>query len=571
MQILHCLFVLVIFLNDLKRKYFNSAALLLVSSVIVKAVSAVYKIPLTAYIGATGRGYFNIAYNLYMPLHAVIMGAFPVAVSHLVSKYNSYGDSAKIYSLRLAANRLFFVIGLAGTGLMLLIAKPYSAHIASSPKSLATIYALAPTALFSSMAASRRSVAEGYMNMLPTSVSQVVEALFKVVFGLLFAKYTMAALYNHYLHGGQVLGTACADEVQALSMIYPLTSAAAVCGVTFGAFASLVYLLAYSSVKYNSRPLKNSYKTSDSVREIFNFSLPIIASTLIQSFSVFAYNSAVQYCLSLADFNLLVREYSQCLAINSTPDEDVTTYIYGLFSAAQDFKNIIPGFTMALGVAAVPALSSAFEDENKSRLSNLANSIFKYTSILSLGGGAYLTLTAESMLSILYKSSNYDIVIGCTGLIRFMGVTMLLYSLSGTAVFAVQAIGCASKSIPALIVSGLLRVALCAVLVSNPNYNIYGAAVADAAAYTVILVSNLYIFKKYSGIKYTFSQMLIKPALCSCAAFFGAKTVYSSLFSFQGNLLNFLVLSTLFGFIFTVGLVLSKTVNFSEFKFLQYG
>ncbi len=259
------------FLNELKRKYFGSAALLLISSIIVKAVSAVYKIPLTAYIGATGRGYFNIAYNLYMPLHAVVMGAFPVAVSHLVSKYNSCGNSAKIYSIRIAANRLFFFIGLLGTGLMLLIAKPYSALIASSPKSLATIYALAPTALFSSMAAARRSVAEGYMNMLPTSVSQVIEAVFKVVFGLLFAKYTMAALYNRYLVSGAVLGTPCADDIQALSVIYPITSAAAVCGVTLGAFASLVYLGAYASVKYNSRPLNNRCSISGSAGKSYLF------------------------------------------------------------------------------------------------------------------------------------------------------------------------------------------------------------------------------------------------------------------------------------------------------------
>jgi stage V sporulation protein B len=299
--------------------------------------------------------------------------------------------------------------------------------------------------------------------------------------------------------------------------------------------------------------------------------LPIIASTLIQSVSVFAYNSAVQFCLSLADFNALRQEFADCLSVNSTPDEDVTTYIYGLFSTAQDFKNIVPGFTMALGVAAVPALSAAFEDSDKSRLSVLANSIFKYTAILSIGGGAYLSLVAENLLALFYQNSNYDIVLGCTGLIKFMGFTMLLYSLSGTAVFAVQAIGCASKSIPALIASGILRVFLCAALVSNARYNIFGAAVADAAAYLIILISNLYIFGKYSGIKYQFSQMLLKPALCSLAAFFGSRMIFSALFDFQGNLLKFLVFSTVFGVIFTAGLILSKTIKFSEFKILQYG
>ena len=44
-------------MND-KSKYLSSAFLLLISSVIVKIIGAVYKIPLTAFIGAVGRGYF---------------------------------------------------------------------------------------------------------------------------------------------------------------------------------------------------------------------------------------------------------------------------------------------------------------------------------------------------------------------------------------------------------------------------------------------------------------------------------------------------------------------------------
>lgn len=62
--------------KSIKEKYISSAFLLLVSTVIVKMISAFYKIPLTSYIGATGRGYFSIAYNLCLPIHALTMGAF---------------------------------------------------------------------------------------------------------------------------------------------------------------------------------------------------------------------------------------------------------------------------------------------------------------------------------------------------------------------------------------------------------------------------------------------------------------------------------------------------------------
>ena len=322
--------------------------LLLLSSILVKAISAVYKIPLTAYIGATGRGYFNIAYNLYMPVHALIMGAFPIAVTHLVSKYNEKGNRAKIYSLKKASGILFFMAGLIGFAFMGFFAKPYAELISSSPKSIYTIYMLAPSVLFCSMEASKRSFAEGYMNMVPTSVSQIIEAVFKLVFGLLFARYAMSYLYQMYLDSSSVFGVICENEEAALSAIYPFTAAAAMAGATLGSFFSLIYVSVYNSVKYNSRILNKQYKTSESFKEIISFSAPIIISTIIQSVSTFLDNSSVQYCLSQCNFDKLKEAYQSCLQLTSTPDEDVVTYIFGLFSSAQDFKNLLPGWRWGL-------------------------------------------------------------------------------------------------------------------------------------------------------------------------------------------------------------------------------
>lgn len=555
-------------MNNIKQKYISSAFLLLVSSVLVKAISAVYKIPLTAYIGATGRGYFTAAYNLYMPLHAVIMGAFPVAVSHLVSKYNENNNSAKIHSLKKASNRLFFIVGAVGMAVMLLLAKPYAQLVASSNKSILTICILAPTVLFSSIAASRRSLAEGYMNMVPTSVSQIIEAVFKVVFGLLFARLSMGYLYNMYMDSSSVLGIVCNSEAEALSVIYPLTSAAAMGGVTVGSFFSMIYVCAFVGVKYNSHKIGCEYKASSSMMEIVSFSMPIIASTLIQSLSAFLDNSSVQYFLSMCDIDELKTAYFQCVKISKVRDEDLLTYIYGLFSAAQDFKNLIPGFTMALGVASVPAISAAFEAKNVERLSSLSNSIFKYTSVIAFGGGLYLTAASEYILNILYGSSNSDIVYGCKSLIEYFGLTIIFYSLSGTVVYAVQAIGCAKKSIPSFVLSAIIRVAVNYLLVTNAKYNIYGAVLSGTIGYAVILVSNLYIFKRNSGVDYKLGTMLVKPCICSLCALFLSKIIFASFFVTGNKLIDFIVISSIYFLMFTVLLILSGTIRFTELKLL---
>lgn len=557
------------FLNNVKQKYIGSAFLLLLSSIIVKAVSAVYKIPLTAYIGATGRGYFNIAYNFYMPIHAIIMGGLPVALSHLVSKYNEIGDNAKIHSLKKSSSLLFFIIGIAGTAFMIAFAKPYAQFVSSSPKSIYTILVLAPNVLFSSMAACRRSLAEGYMNMVPTAVSQVLEAAFKLVFGLLFAKYSMSWLYGMYLENGAIFSTVCESEEAALAVVYPLTSAAAMGGVTVGSLLSWIYVWIYTGVKYNSYTPLKKYKTGESLSELLSFSAPIIVSTVIQSLSTFFDNASVQYCLSLCGREELMNAYGECLKMSSTTAEDAVTYIYGLFSSAQDFKMLLPGFSIALGVAAVPAVSAAFESQSGERLTALANSIFKYTSIIGFGGGLYLSLVAENMLNILYRSSNYDIVIGCSDLVYYYGFTMIFYCLASVSVFSVQAIGCAKKSIPSFIVSAAVRVGLNFLLVADYRYNLYGAVISGAAGYLVILAANLYIFGKYSRTKYKISDLLFKPLFCSVGAFAVARLMQKNVFGENGYVLDFVILSGIYLLFFTIVCILSKLITFSEIKFLQ--
>ena len=441
---------------SLKSKYLSSAFVLLVSTVIVKVIGAVYKIPLTAYIGGVGRGYFAYAYNLCLPVHAITMGAFPIALSKLVSTYNSKGDTQMVLSLKKGSLGLFTIVGAVGMLVLICVAKPYSDLIAHSPKTLYTALVLAPSVLFSCMGASYRGYFEGFLNMIPTAVSQTIDALFKMIFGLLFAKYSMAYLFKEYLLSGNVFGEFAINDEVALSLIYPYTSAFAMLGATLGAFVSLCFLCVYS--KNHSAKINNPLQTKIANKELLLFSFPIMVSTGVQSVFQFLDTASIQIVLGKMNILALKNMFSQSLNIVSVSDADLPTYVYGVLSASLDFKNLVPGVTMALGVSAVPAISRAFEQGSGKRLSALVNSIYKYTSLLSLLGGALLYLCSEEILTLFYGKNSYDIVVSSVALVKYFALTVVLYSLAGTSVFAVQAVGCAKKSILPYAVSGVIRV-----------------------------------------------------------------------------------------------------------------
>ena len=491
--------------KSLKQRYLSSAFILLLSTVVVKLISAFYKIPLTGFIGAEGRGYFSIAYNFCMPIHALTMGAFPLALTKLVSSYEAKGDYAKIHALRFASKRLFLIVGIIGLAVMLLLAKPYSELISSAPKSIYTILALAPSVFFCCLGAAHRGFAEGYLDMKPTAVSQLIEALFKLVFGLLLARYSMSWLYEQYILKGAVLGIPVSGEQEALSAIYPLTSAAAMLGVTLGSIAAYIFVTIYTQSKYPVSPVdKRAVKLS--YNELLSFSTALVGATVISSVSNFIDTSSIQYCLSLCDADKLA-------AIYNYSGNDVYTYVFGIFATVLDFKNLVPAIVMVLGVTAVPAVSNAYENSN-GKFSSLLTSIFKYAVILSVAGGLILSVFSKEILSIFYSSSNADIVNNGSYLLKVMGVLILPCALATVTVYTAQALGFAKSTIPAFIISCVIRIAMNFIFIPDSKYNVMAAAVSNSAGFLVVVIMNLVTIRKKTNARISVFDIFIKPVFC---------------------------------------------------------
>ena len=107
----------------------NGAFVLVVATVLVKVIGALFKIPLSMLIGEVGRGYFNTAYEIYTPLYSISMAGLPIAVSRMVAKERSLGNLRDVRMIRRVATRLFLITGAVGTVLMFLIAYPYTKHV----------------------------------------------------------------------------------------------------------------------------------------------------------------------------------------------------------------------------------------------------------------------------------------------------------------------------------------------------------------------------------------------------------------------------------------------------------
>ncbi|MCM1284589.1 MAG: polysaccharide biosynthesis C-terminal domain-containing protein [Acetobacter sp.] len=546
--------------KGIKQKYISSAVFMLAATILVKVISAVYKIPLTTYIGATGRGYFSIAYNLCLPVHALTMGAFPIALTKLVSSCNAKGNAEKIAKLWKASKKLFFIVGISGMVVILLCAKPYADFISSSPKSIYTIMALAPSVFFSCLAACHRAFSEGFLDMKPTAISQLIEAFIKLIFGLLLAKSAMSYLYDFYYINGTVLGVVMDNEKQALSAIYPLTSAAAMLGTTLGSMAAYVFSKIYTCINYSKYKIKGlSYKNE--YDELLRFCAPLVLATVIQSISNFLDTSSIQYCLSLCNKETLAEIYKM-------QSDDIYTYVFGIFAAALDFKNLVPAIVMALGVTAVPAVSSAFESSAE-RFSKLINEIFKYTVILGVGGGLVLSLFSNELLDLFYSKNNADIVMNAERFLFYSGVTILPCCFAVTSVYCTQALGFAKQTIVPFAIGAGVKVALNFLLVSNSEINILGTCVSNFFGFLVIIIANMITIHKKTNTKFDLKSLIIKPVFVGILTYFAVDYVKTSLFLDIGKFYLLVILLIILAVFYSILLMIFKIISIGEIKLLK--
>ena len=500
----------------------NGALILAVSSIIVKLIGALYKIPLTGLFGGVGRGYFNAAYNLYTPLYAISMAGLPVAVARLVSEsvsLNRFGEARQIYKV---SAKIFLITGAVGTALMFLISYPYVRYVASA-NALPAILAIAPSIFFCCAMSSYRGYYEGLRNMTPTAVSQVIEALGKLVLGIGLSWGVMHVGLAQFEKSGTVFGKAAENIDVAHSFIYPYTAAAAILGVTIGSAAGLVYLMILHRIKGDGitrTDLVNSpslVSDRDIARRIITFAIPMVIGSLITNITNLIDTVTIQARLEDAFHagpEIIKQMYAYSLGISGALDKDIPTYLYGTYGAALDFRNLIPNITMSLGISALPVLSAAWAIKDRHQIRTNIESVLRVTMLVALPAGFGMAVLAQPILSFLYKSQP-DIVPIAAPIMAIYGYATALMAVSTPITSMLQGIGRADIPVKAAVAGAVVKIICNYILVGNPRFNINGAPLGSILCYVVIVAVNLFYLLRVSEVRVNVVSVLLKPLLCA--------------------------------------------------------
>ena len=164
--------------------------ILLVANLLVKVIGALFKIPLQHLLLDEGMGVFNVAYQFYTAMFVISTAGVPVALSKMVSESYTLGRNREIRSIIRIAGLVFITLGALCSG-FLYFGAGWLGEIIQNPAAVLAMKAVAPSVFFVACISVVRGYYQGRSNMMPTALSQLVEALGKLFLGLGFAAFGM--------------------------------------------------------------------------------------------------------------------------------------------------------------------------------------------------------------------------------------------------------------------------------------------------------------------------------------------------------------------------------------------
>lgn len=488
------------------------------STLLIKFLGVIYKIPLAGYLGDEGMGYFNCAYTIFSFFYLICTAGVPKAVMILSSKAKAEGKREE--EQRLVTNTLFafFSLGLVFS-VGLAVGAPLFSRLIGSGKAAMTVLAVSPSVLFVSVSGVLRGRLSADMRFSDIAISGVIEAISRLLFGLAFARLGIE-----------------------LKMSAPLISAFTVLGVTLGAFFSLLYLyICYKKTKPKVKiGQKVKYKTlglSD-LKKVFRISMPITLSAAVMSLT------------NIIDLSLIMRGLSSI-----GYSESRVASLYGNYTTLSvSMLNLAIALVAPISVAFLPVLTKAHTLGDREGFLTAIKSSLSFSFLISAPITLGLSFYSREALMLLFPNSEY-----------FVGARLLLYLLPSVFFYsalltvnsALEASGDVKAPMISVLLGSLVKLLFGLVFVRNPDVGILSAPIGTTLSYLTALIVSLIRLERKAAVRIPiFSTALpshlfaLMPLLLTYPLYFYLKEEHSESFSFLSVCVAVAFLYLIFCFLF---------------------
>ena len=516
--------------------FFGGAAILAMGILVVKVIGLFYKIPLVNIIGSEGSADFNNAYNIYSVLLTISTAGLPVAVSKMVSEANALGRQNqvhKVFRLSLAA---FLTLGVVSF-LIMYFGSEQLAGMMHDSLAAAGIRALAPAVICVGCLSAFRGYAQGHGNMTPTAVSQILEALCKLVIGLGLAYWLVRA--------GQPSHVAAAGASPR---------------VTVGTILALAYMI-FNFVSTRMREEKDTQDAPDSARRILStlmkIAIPITISSSMVGIVTVIDSALVQgqiqkVLISDPDSWALYQQVVDFVPLEAARDawqqavssgaaaeavsqlygavelaaENISRSLYGNYSGALTIYNLPLSLMAAITASVIAAVSAALARRDRRGAARITGSALRITALLAFPMGVGLFVLGTPIIRLIFPELDASVA---GPLLSTLGIASIFVCLMLVCNSVLQAHGFINLPVVIMALGGVVKIVTNYNLVAVPTIGISGAPVGNVLCFGLCMVLDLVVIARVIHGRPDYLPLLAKPAAAAGVMGLGAWAVYGLL------------------------------------------
>ena len=502
-----------------KNNLLRNASFLMIAALISKVIGLLYKSPLSEIVGEIGIGYYGLAQNAYLILLMIASFSIPQVVSKVIAErlaFKEYKNAQKFFR-----GALIYTMILSGASALFCLFGAKYMIPSNQPGATLALQVLAPTIFLSGILGVYRGYFQAHSNMLPTSLSQIIEQILNAAVSI-----GAAWLFIHFFSDGTKEGIA------------KWGAAGGTVGTGAGVLIALLFMAAAYEVnrKQIARHVRaDQTGKEDSYREIFRVLFLIVTPIIFSSFiyNINGYINGVMYS-----------ELAGRQGVNS----EVVSTLYGEYSVYfLTIINIPLTLAGAVPTSMIPEVSALYAQHRRKAARRKIDEATQLSMFISIPAAVGLAVLAYPITRLLFPNTN-----GTAGTLLLIGaVTIIFNTNSNVSNGVLQGIGKANLPMWNAAIALVINVGLLVALLQLTSLGIYAVLVATIVYSIVICILNDISMKKYIHYKNPWGTVYLCPLLASIPMGVAAGGIYYLLELVTGsNLISLLFAIAIGGMIY---------------------
>ncbi|MDX8367465.1 polysaccharide biosynthesis protein [Cytobacillus sp. IB215665] len=456
----------------MSSKLLRGTFILTLGTMLSKVLGILYVIPFTAIVGSEGTTLFSYAYVPYTIFLSIATAGVPLAVSKYVAKYNAmgeYGVSRRLFEsgkiVMLITGILSFLLLYSITPLITPFVISEGENTFSEEDVALVIRSVSFALLIVPVMSLIRGFFQGHESMGPTSVSQVIEQIARILF-ILMSTFIVVVILD-----------------KSVTVAISFATFGAFIGALGGLGALIWYW--YKRRDHLNQTLTNSkgqaqVSLTDMYKELLLYAAPFvfvgIANPLFQAIDMFTFNRAM----------------------GAIGKADVAESAFGILTFQTHKLVLIPvSLAVSFGLALIPTITKAFVEQKGQLLTRHLNQTFQIVFFVTFPAVIGISLLADPAYIMFFGLE--DVEIGGK-ILRWYAPVAILFALFSVTAAILQGINQQKFTVISLGIGLFVKLCLNYILIIQLGE--IGAVIGTGLGYAVSVLFNFWVIRKYANYSY---------------------------------------------------------------------